>query len=211
MEGSPEYHHRVMSHTPQPHGTPQFHRHVHDRNPSEDSIGSGPRRSSMQHTPQLLPHRTPPLHPRQNSLHHIDTPPQQFQVPMIPGHSSPQPATSAVRGGIMQQQQHMHHSVGQEGMGLGIGMSTPQPYGIQYNPYGQQQHVYLSAQVILFQIYLTIRTRLEDRPPIRRTNIPIHKRIPINRPHPCVPCRIRLVLHLNPNYNILLTYTLNPM
>lgn len=147
MDASPEYHHRVMSHTPQPHGTPQFHRHIHDRNPSEDSIGSGPRRSSM-HTPQLLPHhRTPPLHPRQNSLQHIDTPPQQFQVPMIPGHGSPQPTTSAVRG--IMQQQPMHHGVGQDGMGLGIGMTTPQPYGMQYNPYGQQQHVYLSAQVQL--------------------------------------------------------------
>jgi hypothetical protein len=64
---------------------------------------------------------------------------------MIPGHGSPQPTTSAIRGGIMQQQS-MHHGVGQDGMGLGIGMTTPQPYGMQYNPYGQQ-HVYLSAQV----------------------------------------------------------------
>ena len=34
-----------------------------------------------------------------------------------------------------------------EAMGLGIGMNTPQPYGVgTYNPYSHQQ-VYLSSQV----------------------------------------------------------------
>ena len=34
-----------------------------------------------------------------------------------------------------------------EAMGLGIGMNTPQPYGLgAYNPYSHQQ-VYLSSQV----------------------------------------------------------------
>src|SRR5436305_9625502 len=115
-----------MSHTPQPHGTPQFNPHMtstsHQRRTSDDSILSD-RRQSLHHagTPQLLPHRTPPLHSRHHSLHNIGTPPQHFQVPMPPGHGSPQPATSAVRGGMMQQQQQqsMQHGVGPDGMGLG--------------------------------------------------------------------------------------------
>src|SRR5437762_5265058 len=89
-----EYH-RVMSHTPQPHGTPQFPPHmVHHRRASDDSIGPD-RRHSLHHvgTPQLLPHRTPPLHSRHPSLQHIGTPPQHFQVPMVPSHGSPQPTT----------------------------------------------------------------------------------------------------------------------
>ena len=153
------------------------------------------------HTPQLLPHRTPPLHPRQNSLHHIDTPPQQFQVPMIPGHGSPQPTTSAVRGGIMQQPP-MHHGVGQDGMGLGIGLSAPQPYGVQYNPYGQQQHVYLTAQVHLFSIHdLTFRTLLGDLHPTQLTNTRINsRRIPINPPLLYAHCHtLQSLLKLNHN------------
>jgi hypothetical protein len=148
IDVSPEFHPRVLSHTPQPHGTPQFPHHMgHQRRLSEDSIGSS-RRASLHHasTPQLLPHRTPPLqHSRQHSLQHIGTPPQQFQVPMIPNHGSPQPTTSALRGGVLQQQP-MQHGVGQESMGLGIGMTTPQPYGLPYNPYGQHsQPVYLNV------------------------------------------------------------------
>lgn len=147
LDVSSEYH-RVMSHTPQPHGTPQFTPHMHQRRTSDDSIVSD-RRQSLHHagTPQLLPHRTPPLHARHHSVQHLNTPPQHFQVPMPPNHGSPQPATSAIRGGMMQQQS-MQHGVGPESMGLGIGMTTPQPYGVNYNPYGHQQQVYLSAQVL---------------------------------------------------------------
>jgi transcription factor RLM1 len=135
----PEYHR--MSHTPQPHGT-QYAPHLnHQRRTSNDSIMSD-RRQSLHHvgTPQLLPHGTPPLHSRHPSLQHINTPPQHFQVPMPPAHGSPQPATSAVRGGMLQQR-----SMQQDNMGLGMGISTPQPYGVNYNPYGHQQ-VYLTAQ-----------------------------------------------------------------
>jgi hypothetical protein len=142
-----------MSHTPQPHGTPQFPPHMggggggHQRRTSDDSIMSD-RRTSYIGTPQLLPHRTPP-HSRHPSLQHIGTPPQHFQVPMAPGHGSPQPATSSVRGGMMQQQ--MQHGVPPDGMGLGIGMTTPQPYGVNYNPYGH-------APVYMPQVYSSPRT-----------------------------------------------------
>lgn len=146
----PSDYHRVMSHTPQPHGNPQFlpHMQSHQRRTSNDSIISDRRQSMNQMgTPQLLPHRTPP-HSRHPSLQHIGTPPQHFQVPMPPNHGSPQPATSAVRVGMMQTQQ-MQHGMGQDNMGLGMGVPTPQPYGVNYNnPYGHQQQVYLAGHVL---------------------------------------------------------------
>ena len=152
IDVSSEYH-RVTSHTPQPHGTPQFGSHMsHQRRQSDDSIVSNRRQSLHHGTPQLLPHRTPPSHSRHPSLQHSGTPPQHFQVPMAPGHGSPQPATSAVRAGMMQQPP-LQHGLGPDGMGLGIGMN-PQPYGVNYNPYGHQQ-VYI-AQVRHFDYCIDI-------------------------------------------------------
>ena len=145
---SSDHYQRIMSHTPQPHGTPQFTPQMHHRRTSNDSIVSD-RRQSLQHhigTPQLVPHRTPPLHPRHGSTH-MNTPPQHFQVPLAPSHGSPQPA-HAVRQGMMQPQQ-MQHGVSHDNMGLGIGVA-PQPYGMNYNPYGHP--VYISAQVSKFII-----------------------------------------------------------
>lgn len=154
----------------------------HQRRTSDESIESS-RRQPMhpQGTAQLMPNRTPPIHSRQHSLHHIDTPPQQFQVPMVPGHGSPQPATGPLRGGVLQPPMHGV----QDGMGLGIGMSTPQPYGVNYNPYGHQQ-VYITGQVYHPSVKLICRKTLhgDHRQRTHLINILINLKIPTKHPHP---------------------------